>query len=106
MYDEQAYHKRYYAERRARRRAEGLCADCGVRLPAGYSKAACEACNAKRRAYQASYTNGHRYNRKVDDEPIYDKADADICLTCDKPKCNGICERYLAERRAKKAVIL
>jgi hypothetical protein len=104
MFDERAYHKKYYAERRARRRAEGLCADCGVKLPEGYRKAACEVCNAKRRAYQAQYENGRRYKRP-DPEPVYDKAEANICLMCSKDVCPGICERFIEENRKRKEAV-
>ena len=57
MFDRKAYEKRYFREKRERRKAEGLCVTCGVKLTFECTTLQCEHCREKQK-----YTNIAKVN--------------------------------------------
>lgn len=100
MFDSATYRKNYYAERRKQRKAERLCTKCGVKLPLDCKISICVSCAAKQREYTKKYYHEKKCeNVSSCREATYDIDEANICLTCEKKYCSGICAHYLFSKK-------
>ena len=57
MFDRKAYGRKYYHEKRERRKAEGRCVTCGVKLTFECTTLQCEHCREKQKYQNVSRVN-------------------------------------------------
>ncbi len=57
MFDRKAYGQRYSREKRERRKAEGRCVTCGVKLTFKYTTLQCEHCREKQKYQNVAKVN-------------------------------------------------
>ena len=98
------YRKHYYADRRRRRKMNGQCVVCGVKLPEGCATVNCPNCQDKARFSYKKHREKRKAERKEPKDRVFLNADlynldeANICLTCKAVTCTGNCIRFKTEK--------